>query len=124
MEEFVNQSWSLFLHDHVAAFNLSERSPLPPALSAKDLSGARIEILNVRCIRRINRHSVESDEDWSPGRILDTKYWLSWNGSMDKTNDSEDDCVADIESNVEPKYGIKDRKCRGQWDMTAAPHVS
>jgi len=36
-EEIVEASWSLFQHDGAAAFKLSERLPLPPALSAKDL---------------------------------------------------------------------------------------
>jgi hypothetical protein len=38
-EEIVKASWSLFQHDGVAAFKLSERSPLPPPLSAKDVPG-------------------------------------------------------------------------------------
>jgi hypothetical protein len=38
-EEIVKASLSLFQHDCAAAFKLSERSPLPPALSAKDLPG-------------------------------------------------------------------------------------
>jgi len=38
-EEIVKASWSLFQHDGAATFKLSERSPLPPALSAKDLPG-------------------------------------------------------------------------------------
>ena len=38
-EEIFNASWSLFEHDCGDAFKLSERSPLPPPLSAKDLSG-------------------------------------------------------------------------------------
>ena len=47
-EEIVKVSWSLFQHGGVTAFKLSERSPLPPALSAKDLPGGRTQILNVR----------------------------------------------------------------------------
>jgi len=31
MEEIVNASWATFLHDGVAAFDISERSPLPQA---------------------------------------------------------------------------------------------
>jgi len=31
-EEIDKASWSLFQHDGAAAFKLSERSPLPPAL--------------------------------------------------------------------------------------------
>jgi hypothetical protein len=52
-EEIVKASWSLFQHDGAAGFKLSERSPLPPALSAKDLPGGRNQILNVHRIRRI-----------------------------------------------------------------------
>jgi len=40
-QESVKASWSLLQHDGAAAFKLSERSPLPPALSAKDLHGGR-----------------------------------------------------------------------------------
>jgi len=38
-EEIVKALWSLFQHDAVAAFELSERSPLLPPLSAKNLPG-------------------------------------------------------------------------------------
>jgi hypothetical protein len=72
-EEIVKASWSLFQHDGAAAFKLSERSPLPPPLSAKDLPGGRTQILNVRRIRRINHHQVESDEDSAPESISNTE---------------------------------------------------
>jgi hypothetical protein len=38
-KEIVNASWTNFQHNGAAAFKLSERSPQPPALSAKDLLG-------------------------------------------------------------------------------------
>jgi hypothetical protein len=38
-EESIKASWSLFQLDGAAAFKLSERSPLQPALSAKDIPG-------------------------------------------------------------------------------------
>jgi len=38
-EEIVKASWSLFKHGGAAVFKLSEKSAVPPALSAKDLSG-------------------------------------------------------------------------------------
>jgi hypothetical protein len=47
-EEIVKASWSNFHHDGAAAFKLLEKSPVPPALSAKDLSGGRSQVLNVR----------------------------------------------------------------------------
>jgi len=57
-EEIVKASWSLFQHHGADAFKLSERSPLPPPLSPKDLPGGHIQILNVCRIRRIERHPV------------------------------------------------------------------
>jgi len=65
-EEIVNVSWSLFQHDDAAAFKLLEKSHLPPALSAKDLSQGRTTILNVSLISRINRYPVESDQEKTP----------------------------------------------------------
>jgi hypothetical protein len=100
-EEIVPASLSLFQHDCAAAFKLSEISPLPPALSAKELPGGRTQILNVRRIRRINRHTVKSDELSEPERITDTDDWLHWNGDLDYPYDSEEDCVADDDSDIE-----------------------
>jgi hypothetical protein len=60
-EEIVKASWSLFEYDGVAAMQLSERSPMPTALSPKDLSGGQTQILYVRQIRRIDPRHVESD---------------------------------------------------------------
>jgi len=60
-EVIIKVSWSLFQDDGAAAFKLSERSLLPPALSSKDLRGGRTQILNVRRIRRLNHPPVESD---------------------------------------------------------------
>jgi hypothetical protein len=71
-EEMVKASWSLFQHDGAAAFKLSERLPLPPALSAKNLPGGRTQIINVGRMRRINSDAVENDEDKAPESILDT----------------------------------------------------
>jgi len=122
-DESVKASWSLFQHDGAAAFKLSERSPLPPALSAKDVPGGRTQILNVHQIRRINRHPVESDDNCAPESISDTDDWLNWNGDLDNPNDSEDDCAADDESNIGPNNGIEDPECPEQQDVSAAPNV-
>jgi len=121
-EVIVKASWSLFQHDGAAAFKLSERSPLPPALSAKDLTGGRTQILNVRRIRS-NRHPVESDDDSAPETISDTDDWLNWNGDLDNPNDSEDDCAADDESDIEHNNGIEDAECPEQQDVSAPPNV-
>jgi hypothetical protein len=99
-EENVKASWALFQHDGVAEFKLSERSPLPPALTAKDLPGGRTQILSVRRIQRINLHPVESNNDSAPESISDTYDWLNWNGDFDNPNVSKDDCAADDKSDI------------------------
>jgi len=76
-EEIVKAPRSLFLHDGAAAFKLSGRSPLPPALIAKNLFGGRTQILNVCPICRINLHPFESDEDSALKSISDTEDWLN-----------------------------------------------
>jgi len=122
-EEIFKASWSLFHQDGVAAFKLSERSPLPPAMSAKDLPGGRTRILNVRRIRRINRHPVESNEDSTPEIISDTEVWLNWNGHFGNPNDTEDNYAADEESDIEHGNGIEDPECPEQRNVSAAPNV-
>jgi hypothetical protein len=74
---------------------LSEKSPVPPALSGKDLPGGQTQVWNVRQIKQINCHPAERDEDSSPESISDTENWLNWNGDLDYSNDSEDDWEAD-----------------------------
>jgi len=91
-KEIINASRSNFQHDGAAAFKLSERSPLPPALSAKDVSGGRTQILNIPWIRRIHCHPSESDKDSAPETISNTENWLNWNGDLDNPNESEDEC--------------------------------
>jgi len=122
-EESIKPSWSLCQHDGAAAFKLSERSPLPPALSAKELAGGRPQVLNVRRIRRIDRHAVESDDDSAPTSISDTENWLNWNGDLDNPNESEDNCEADNESDVEQDNWVEDSECPEQQDVCAAPNV-
>jgi hypothetical protein len=97
-EEMVKASWPLFHHDSAAVFILSAGSPLPQALSAKDLIGGWTEIFNVGHSRWINRHPVENNEESTPECILDSEIRLNLQRSLDKPNGSEDDCAADIES--------------------------
>jgi len=122
-EESVKASLSLFQHDGAAAFKLSERSPLPPALSAKDLPGGQTQILNVHQIQRSNRHPVESDDDSAPESLSDTDDWLNWHGDLDNPNDSEDDFAADDESDIGPNNGIEDPECPERQDVSTAPNV-
>jgi len=122
-EEIVKASWSLFQHDGAAAVKLSETSPLPPALSAKELPGGQTQILNVCHSRRINLHPVESDEDSAPECSLDTEDWRNWNGDLDNPNDSEEGCAADDDSDIEHNNWIEDPECPEQQDVSAAPNV-
>jgi len=122
-EEIVKASWSLFHHDGAAAFKLSEKLPVPPALSAKDLPGGRTRVLNVRRIKRIDRHPAESDEDSSPESISDTENWLNWNGDLDNPNDSEDDWEADNESDMELDNGSEESETPELRTVSAAPNV-
>ena len=96
---------------------------MPPPWSAKDLPGGRTQILNVRRIRRINHHPAESDENSAPVSISDTEDWRNWNGDLDNPNDSEDDCAADIESDIEQDKSIEDQECPEQRDLSTAPNV-
>jgi hypothetical protein len=71
-EGMVKACWSLLQHDGPAVFKLSERSPMPEALSAKNLPGGQTQTLNVRRIRRINHHPVKREENKAPESISDT----------------------------------------------------
>jgi len=122
-EELIKASWSLFQHDGVAAFILSQRSPLPPPLSAKDLPGGQTQILNVCRIWKINHHPGECDEGSASGSISDTKDCLNWNRDLDNPDDTEDDCVAHIESDLDQDNSNKDPDCPVPRDVSAAPNV-
>jgi hypothetical protein len=122
-EVIVNASWSLFQHDGAAAFKLSERSPLPPAVSAKDLLGRKTQIINVCRIQRINCHPVESNNECALESISDTDDWLNWNRDLDNPNDSEENSAADNESDIEPINGIEYLEFPEQQDGSAAPNV-
>ena len=123
-EEIVKSSCSLFHHAGAAAFELTERSPLPPALSAKDHHGGRTEILNVRRIPRINSHPVQCDGDSTTESISDTADWLNWTGDMDNPNDREEDCAADDDCDIEHNNCIENPECPEQHDVSAAPNVA
>jgi len=122
-EEIVKASLSLLQHDGAAALKLSERSPLPPAVSAKDLPGGRTKILNFHRVWGINSHPVEGDEDSASGSISHTDDWLNWNGGMDNSNDNKDDCAVHDESGIEQNNGIKDSECQEQHRVSAEPNV-
>jgi len=122
-EEHVKPSWSLCHHDCAAAFKLSEKSPVPPALAAKDLPGGRTRILNVRQIKQIDRHPADSDEDSSPESISHTEKWIVWNGDLDNPNDSEDDWEAQNESDMELDNSSEESETMELPNVSAAPNV-
>jgi hypothetical protein len=122
-EEIVKSSWSLFQHDGEAALKLSERSPFPPALAAKDLPGGRTQILNVCPIRRINRHPVRSDEDSPPESISNTEDWINWNGNLENPNYNEENIAADDDTDIAHNNCIEDLECPQQQDVSATPNV-
>jgi len=105
-EEIVKMSWSNFQHDGATAFQLSDRSPVPPALSAKNLPGGRTQLFNVCHITRIDRHPVESDEDGACEIISDTRNWPDWNRDSDNRNHREDNWEAANESDKVLDNGI------------------
>jgi len=122
-KEIIKPSCSLFQHDGAAAFKLSERSRLPPALSANDLPGERTQILNVHQIREIHHHQVETDEDSAPESISDTENWLNWNNNLHYPNDNEDYCVADDESDKVQINVIENPECQVQQDESTMANV-
>ena len=122
-EENLEALWSLIQHEGAAASKLSERSPLPSPLSAKGLPGGRTQVLNVHRIRRINRHPVESDGECASETISDTEDWLHCNGDLHNPYDSENDCAADADNDIEQDNSIEDPECPEQRDVSAAPNV-
>jgi len=106
-EEIIKASWSNFRHDGVAAFSLSEWSPLPPGLSATGLPAGWTQVSHIPWIRRIRHHPGESDKDWAPESISNTENWLNCNSHFNNQNESEDDCKADDESDIKPCNGTK-----------------
>jgi len=121
-EEIVKASWSHFHHDDAAAFNLAERSSLPPALSAKDLAGGQTQIFNGCRIRGINPHPVESDENSAPESIADTEHCLNWNGDLNSPTGTDDNGAAHATSDIEQGNGIQDAECPVRRDVSAAPN--
>jgi len=72
-EETMNASRPNFQPDSAAAFKLSERSPFPPVLSAKDWPVEQTQVLNVHRIRKIDHHPAEGDQDSAPDSFSNTK---------------------------------------------------
>ena len=122
-EEIVKALWPNFQYDGTAAFKLSEKSPVPLALSAKNLPGGQAEVLNVCRIKRINHRPAESDADNSPDSISDTENWFNSDGDLEHPNGSEDNWEAENESDTELDNGGEDSKTPLQQNVSATPNV-
>jgi len=122
-KETIKASWSNFQHDGAAAFKLSEWSPIPPAVSTKDLPGGRTQVSNVRRIRTIDCHPIKRDEESAPESIANTENWLNWNGDLGNSNECEDDCEADNQSDIELGSGIKASESPEHRVVNAIPDV-
>jgi len=55
--------------------------------------------------------------------MSDTENWLNRNCHWDNPNDSEEDCAADDESDIEHNNAIDHPEWTEQHDVTAAPNV-
>jgi len=122
-EAIIKAFWSNLQHDGAAVFKLSERSLLPPALSAKNLLAGRTQVVYVCWIRRIDYHPSESDDNSTPETISDTKRWLKSNGDLDNPNDSEDHCEAHDNSDMEQCSGLKASEILEHHVVNAMPNV-
>ena len=122
-EEIVKESLSNFQHDGAAVFKLFKKSPVPPALSAKNHPEGQTQVRNVRWIKAINHHPAESDEHSSPETISDTKNWPNWNGNLDNPNNSKDDWKAANESYMELDNTSEDSETPEQRNVSTAPNV-
>ena len=123
-KEIIKASWSNFQHDGTAAFKLSERSLLPPALSAKDLPWGWTKVLNARQVKRIDHHPSENHEDSAPESISDTYNCFEWNGYLDNPKASNDNWEGDNESDMELENGIDSAESREHQDVSTALNVS
>jgi len=123
IEEIIKAWWTIFQHDGAAEFKLSERSPLPPALSPEDLLGGQTQIFNARQIRRNVHHPVESDEDSAPESLSDTEIFLNYNRGVDDPNHCEDDRAVEVESDIVRGNGLVDPGCPEQSDVRATPII-
>jgi hypothetical protein len=90
-EETVKSYWSAFQSDGAAAFQLTEKSPLPPTLLQINLPEGKTEVLNIHRIQKINWHPGESFEDCAAEDNSDTEDWLNWTGHLDDPNNDDID---------------------------------
>ena len=123
-EEIINASWSNLQHDAAAASKWSDRSPVPPALHAKNHAGEQTQVLNVHQVKRIDLSPVQCDEDSAPECISDTKNWLHCNGDLDDPNHSKNERDADNSFDIALHNAIRDSETPNQWDVSTEQYVA
>lgn len=96
---------------------------LPP-LSAKALRAERIQVFNVRPIKRIDRDPTVTDEDSAPESVLDTEYWLDRNGDFNILNRREHEWDVDNKSEIVLEHGIRHSETSDHWDVRATLNVA
>ena len=122
-EEIVKVSWSNLQFVGAAAFKLSKRSPLPPALCTKYLLGKQTTVRNIRRINRIDHHPADSKEDYLSESISDNKNWFDWNCDFHNPNVSKDNWEADNAADIELEKNIDHPETPEPQDVSAAPNV-
>jgi len=122
-EDIIKWSGPLSLNDGAAAFEMSEQSQLPLALSPKDLQVGNTQTLIVCGMKWIECHPVESDVNSPPECISIHENWLDWNGDIDNPNASKDNCTADVKCAMWQDIGFEDLEYREKQDVSAAPIV-
>jgi len=55
--------------------------------------------------------------------MSDTDDCFDWYGDLDNPNDSEENCAADVEFDIEQDNSGVDPECPEQQDVNAAPNV-
>jgi len=66
---------------------------------------------------------VRSEEAGAPESISDTEDWLNRNRVLDRPNGSEDNCVADGESDKEQVNSMEDQEFPTQRGVSAAANL-
>jgi len=122
-KQVIKASWSNFQHHGVAALTLSDKSPLPPAVSGKDIHGGQTPVLTVRLIKRLNHHPVTSDDDNAHESISNTEHWLNWIVDFDNPNVKEDNWDSDDMSEIALGNMFEGRDCPAHPDDNATQTV-
>jgi len=122
-EGIFKASWSNFQHDGAAAFILSERSLLQPALSTKELTEGWTQGFNVYQIRTIDCYPVKRDADCAPVSISITENWLDLNSDWCNANLTDDAWEADYKSDIELDNGIEVPESSEHQDLTTVANV-